>query len=166
MPFRIQRVPRGLNDLLSSFGGATPTELEDRTRATLETLQFYGTTQLQAGSANAPAAAEAASIALVLAATRWTVLFNAQGQVVKTATMTALRLAVSLNRNVQGGSAILFSEELGPFGATETGFARIGGMLPYPLLCPPGSAVQTTLDILGTDATANISVVAEFGVLG
>jgi hypothetical protein len=165
MAFRIQRVPRGLNDLLSSFGGATPTELEDRVRGSLELLQLYGTTQLQAASANAPAAAEGASIALTLS-NRWTVLFNAQGQVLKTATMTALRIAVSLNRNVQGGSALLFSDEGGPFGATESGFVRIGGQLPYPLLCPPGTALQTTLDILGTDASANISVVAEFGVLG
>lgn len=164
MPFGIQRVPRGLADLLNIFGGATPRELEDRIRGSLDMLQMYGTTQLQSAAATNAAAAENAAVAVILSSTRWTVLFAAHGTVVKTATVTALRADVTLNRGTQF-SPLLFADELGPFGATETGNASFGGMLPYPLLCPPGSLVQCTARIIGTDATANVSVFAEFGTL-
>lgn len=165
MPFRIQRVPRGLSDLLSIFGGQSPTELEDRSRLTLESLQFYGTTQLQTAATTNAATAENTSVTVILSATRWTVLFAAHGTVVKTATMTALRADVTLNRGTNF-SPLLFSEELGPFGATETGNASFGGWLPYPLVCPPGTQVLCTPRVLGTDATANVSVFAEYGTLG
>lgn len=165
MPFRIQRVPRGLGDLLSIFGGVTPTELEDRARLTLESLQMYGTTQLQSIFGNSAAAAEGSLISLPLNADRWTVLFCAWGAIQKTATMTALRASVVLNRRTQY-SPLLFTSDLGPFGATETGTVNLGGFLPYPLLCPPGSFVGCVANVIGTDATANVSIFAEYGTLG
>lgn len=164
MPFGIQRVPRGLGDLLNIFGGATPPELEDRIRGSLDLLQMYGSTQLQSGLGNNAALAEAGQVTIVMSTTRWTVLFGAHATVIKTATMTALRASVIVNRGTQF-SPLLFSEALGPFGATETGNTSFGGRLPYPLLCPPNSAVACLLDVLGTDATANVSVFAEFGTL-
>lgn len=163
---KIQRVPRGINELLSILGGESPTELEQKARLTLESLQFYGTTQLQFGFANNAALAEGGlGVQLTLHPTLWTVLFGAHGTFVKTATATALRGAVTLTRRTQA-PICLFTEELGPFGATETGSALVGGILPYPLLCPPGTIVAGLLSILGTDATANVSISAEFGVLG
>lgn len=165
MPFRIQRVPRGLSDLLSIFGGQTPTELEDRARLTLESLQLYGTTQLQSIFGNAAAAAEGNLISLPLSADRWTVLFSVWGAIQKTATMTALRGSVVLNRRTTY-SPLAFTSDLGPFGATETGTVNFGGFLPYPLLCPPGSFVGAVANVIGTDATANVSVFAEYGTLG
>lgn len=165
MAFRIQRVPRGLNNLLNIFGGGTPVDLEDRIRGTLELLQMYGTTQLQSQSANTAAAVEGAGTPVTLSQSSWTVLFMATGIIVKTATMTALRGRIAINRVVQN-SPILFAEELGPFGATETGNVNFGGLLPYPLLCPPGTIVSATPEIIGTDANANVTTVVEFGVLG
>ena len=163
---KIQRVPRGLNDLLSIIGGQTPTELETKTRLSLESIQLYGTTQLQFGFANNAALAEGGlGVQLTLSATNWTVLFGAHGTFVKTATATALRGAVTLTRRT-AAPIVLFTQELGPFGATETGSALVGGLLPYPLICPPGTIVASLLSILGTDATANVSISAEFGVLG
>lgn len=159
------RVPRALGQLLSTFGGQSPTEMEDRLRLTLESMQFYGSTQLQSGFTNNAAAAENAGTVLTLSATAWTVLFATHGTVVKTATMTALRARVSLNRGVQF-SPLVWAAELGPFGATETGTVNFGGYLPYPLLCPPGSLVSVVPEVIGTDATANVSIFAEFGVLG
>ena len=161
---KIQRVPRGLNELLSIVGGQTPAELEQRTRLTLESIQFYGTQQLQSGFANNAAAAEAAAVNLTLHPSAWTVLFGAQGAILKTGTMTALRGEVGIVRRTQFG-VMLFAEELGPFGATETGTVSWGGYLPYPLLCPPGTIVNARASVIGTDATANVSVFAEFGVL-
>ena len=162
---KIQRVPRGLNELLSIVGGQTPAELEQRTQLTLESIQFYGTQQLQSGFANNAAAAEAAAVNLTLHPSAWTVLFGAQGAILKTGTMTALRGEVGIVRRTQFG-VMLFAEELGPFGATETGTVSWGGYLPYPLLCPPGTIVNARASVIGTDATANVSVFAEFGVLG
>lgn len=165
-PFKIQRVPRGLNDLLSTYGGETPIQLEDRIFGMVELLQMYGLNQLQTNTANNAATAENSGPSFVLSATRWTVLFSAHGTIVKTATMTALRASVLLNRVTRDSAIVWASDSLGPFGATETGNCDFGGRLPYPLLCPPGSSVATLLQILGTDATANVSVFAEYGVLG
>lgn len=165
MPFRIQRVPRGLSDLLSIFGGQSPTELEDRSRLTLESLQFYGTTQLQSGFGNQAAAAEGTSAQFILDATKWTVLFAAWGAIARTATMTALEAEVNLCRNTLY-RPVLFAKEWTTFGATVTGTGPFGGYLPYPLLCPPGSFLSCTPRIIGTDATCNVSVYGEYGTLG
>lgn len=166
MPFKIQRVPRGLNDLLSISGGQTPIELEERVRSVLDILQLYGQSQLQTGFVNNAASAEAAVTNLTLHATSWTVLFSVNCALVKTATLTALAGRISMNRRTEFGSLLFAENNLGPFGATETGTINFGGMLPYPVLCPPGTTVGAVPAIVGTDATVNISVFAEFGVLG
>jgi len=165
VPETVQRVPRGLGEVLSTFGGVTPHTIEDAIRGALDLLQFYGLTQLQTGFANNAAAAEGTAVSLVLSANAWTILFGVTGNITKTGTVTALRGNVTMNRRTQF-DALLFSEELGPFGATETGNAAWGGRLPYPLLMPPGSFVSATPAIIGTDANVNVSVFAEFGTLG
>lgn len=164
MPFKIQRVPRGLNQILSIFGGASPTEMEDRVRLTLESLQLYGTTQLSASTSTNAATAEGANVSVTLP-NAWTVLYSVHCSVVKTATMTALRMSGAVNRGTLTG-ILLFSEECGPFGATETGTIAVGGLLPYPLVCPPLSVVSVTPLIIGTDATASVGCFTEFGLLG
>lgn len=163
MPFKVQRVPRGLSELLNLFGGETPRDLATEIHGSLETLQFYGTTQLQSGFTSG-VVVEGGSSGISLG-NAWTVLFGVTGTIAKTATMTALRASLVLNRRTQFDS-LLFTEALGPFGATETGNANFGGRLPYPLICPPGTAVACRLDILGTDANATVSVFAEYGLLG
>jgi hypothetical protein len=166
VPFKIQRVPTGLLELLSISGGGTPIDLEERVRGGLDFLQLYGASQLQSGFANNAALAEGGNgVVLTLNATRWTVLFAAGAAVQKTATATALRASINLNRRTQFGTVIA-SEELGPFGATETGTCTFGALLPYPLVCPPGTTIAVILNVLGTDATANVSAFAEFGVIG
>lgn len=164
-PFdKIQRVPKGLLELLSLAGGQTPFLLDGIVRGQLDLLQFYGQTQLQTVTANNAAAAEAVQVIAQLGPS-WTVLFSLQATIVKTATMTALRGAVALNR--QAGLLMqIRQEELGPFGATETGIVSVCQFFPYPLLCPPNSEVIASCPIIGTDANANVSVRAEFGVLG
>lgn len=167
MAFRIQRLPRGLNDLLTIFGGETPRELEDRIRGTVDLLQFYGLTQEQVKATNVAAAAEGAVAGVQLSADRWTVLFDATLTVIKTATVTAIRGSVSVRLNNDVNQEYgLASESLDPFGATETGPASVVARINFPRLCPPNSFVIGRLDILGTDATANITTGAHFGVLG
>jgi hypothetical protein len=164
-PFTIQRVPRGLSNLLSIFGGETPQKLQAEVQGALDLLQFYGLTQLQTISANNAALAENTGLIVTPSARQWCVLFAGQATFVKTATMTALWGELYVNRSA-GSFMPIAAAALGPFGATETGTVGVGGFLPYPLLLPPGSSVLAQMGILGTDATANVSVACEFGLIG
>lgn len=166
MPFKIQRVPRGLNDLLSIFGGATPQELEERVRGTIDLLQFYGLTQLQTTIGTNAAAAEGAGTSPALPPRNWFLLFGVSANVVKTATVTALRADIALNRACDQALLLFTSGDLGPFGATETGTCSFGGRLDTPLLCPPGTTIACLMRIIGTDATAQITGFAEFAIVG
>lgn len=166
MPFKIQRVPRGLLELLSISGGGNPTELEDRVRASLELMQFYGLQQRQTLLANNAAAAENTLVSVTPSATNWTLLFAAASTVTVTATMTALHHHVVTQR---GGSTEiqipLATREIVIVGATVTGACHCPWTPPYPWLLPPGAIVSALATIIGTDATASVSVRAEFGVL-
>lgn len=164
IPFAIQRYPLGIGPLLNISSGASPAYINQEVQGSLELLQLYGLTQLTTGFANNAAAAEGAAVPLVLSADRWTVLFAAQASIVKTATATALWGDVTINRRTQFG-VLLFGGNLGPFGATESGTVSVGGYLQYPLVCPPGTTISATARVIGTDATANVSVFAEFGTL-
>jgi len=168
VPFGIQRVPKGLNDVLNIFGGATPRELEDRVRGSLELIQYYGLQQRRVSKTNDPALAEGSTgLGIILSQTQWCVLFVLSVTVIKTATMTALRSGLFINRQ-SGGAAVddqqVASEEQGPFGATESGAAGVIYVPPYPMLMPPGASVRGIVQILGTDATANTTLSVEFGV--
>jgi len=167
VPFRIQRPARGLNDLLSIFGGGTPSELEDRVRGTIELVQFYALNQRQVATTSNGALVEGNALVLVPSASQWVVLFDLTCTIVKTATMTALRGATFIRyNNDQNQEAAIASEELGPFGATETGAVTVTGGLYYPRLLPPGSAVGCRCQIIGTDANASVILGANFGVVG
>lgn len=153
--------------MLSIFGGATPTELEDRVRPTIDLLQMYGLTQGQTKAANDPASPENGTTGVVLSATQWTVVFAVTATVIKTATVTALRVSCGIRISADLTQEFaLASESLDPFGATETGAATVVGRISYPILCPPGSLAIGRIQILGTDATANITVGAYFGTVG
>lgn len=167
MALKIQRLPRGLNDLLSIFGGQTPQNLEETVRGSLELLQFYGLQQRQLLALNNAALAEGGNVQVTAA--QWFVLFGATVTVVKTATATALRGAIFVNRSGSGAANSnlpVSAQEGGPFGATETGAVHMPWQPSFPWLCPPGTTIQGFLAILGTDATANVTIQAEVGVLG
>jgi len=162
--YPIQRYPRGLSDLLTIFGGETPQELARQIVGTLELVDFYGLTQLQQGSANNAALAEGGFVTFTPSPTNWTILFGLWGLIVKTATMTALRGELYIRRGT-ASSQFFYGEQLGPFGATETGNVGFGKRIERPLILPPGSFVAATPSIIGTDANANVTVSCEFGTL-
>lgn len=165
MPFKVQRVPRGLNNLLSIVGGATPPELEDRVRGILDLLQFYGQSQLQFANTNNAALAEAGSVTTTLSVDQWTLLFNLHYDVVYTATLTALNIALGYRR-VGASARWVRNDDYTVFGATKTGIVSGGHVMAYPMIMPPGSAVIASPQVIGTDATVNLSVSAEFAILG
>lgn len=167
MPTKIQRVPQGLLPLLGAFGGETPPVLADQVLATVDILQLYGLTQVQRQFASNGALAEGGSLAITL--TSWCVLFGANFNITKTATMTALSANITIFR---GGAAagpngwqVAFGQ-FSPFGATETGGVVVPWVAPYPLLCPPGTGINGSPLIIGTDATAACSLTVEIGLLG
>lgn len=164
MPLPIQRVPRGLSDVLSIFGGEGPRALNDQISGVLELLQFYALQQRTVLSAQNGALAEGGVVTVQMPA-QWCLVTAVSAVVVKTGTMTACRLSVAVNRGVPNGPP-LKSESMGPFGATETGTVDCVYIPVLPLVCPPNSQAVAGLNILGTDATANVFCVVEFGVLG
>lgn len=167
MTLPIQRVPRGLADVLSIFGGQTPMMLGDQIIGVLELLQYYGLQQRQTALANDAALAEGAFVSIIPSARNWTVLYTAVASVAVTATMTALDTVVVLQR---GGptdtTAPIAVKTRTNFGATVTGFDHCPVIMPYPMLLPPNTQISASLAILGTDATANVTIRAEFGMLG
>lgn len=166
MPELIQRVPRGLGNLLSLQSGQTPRNIADELVGTLDLLQFYGQTQVQTAQANNAAVAEGVSVTVIPSAQSWIVLFAASVLIVKTATMTALRGAVSYQRSSTNLLLRLAEDQLGPFGATETGTCAVGWVNPAGMICPPGTQITGSAVIIGTDATADVTVRCEFGLLG
>lgn len=166
MAFRIQRVPRGLNELLSVFGGQTPVELEERTRGTVELLQLYGLSQVQRQQALNAALAEGGVVTIDVPSNQCWVLYNVEVSVAKTATQTALALSLALGPLSNGITTVASWPTLSPFGATETGTLALGWSAPYPRVLLGGWRLQTRLDILGTDATASVILSALVGVLG
>lgn len=167
MPFRIQRVARGLGDLLSTFGGQTPTELEDRIRGTLDLTQLYGQQQRSVVALGNAALPEGTTISVLPSEKNWIVLFAMSLTVIKTATVTALSGTVGIRLNSDVFQEMsLRDEALGPFGATETGTRSVVHVCPYPMLLPPNTLLVGRLPIIGTDATANVVLSGLVGILG
>lgn len=163
----IQRFPAGLLNLLNmAASGRTPSHIDDTIFGTIDLLQFYGQTQVQTAQTNNAAVAEGVSVSVIPSATSWTLLFAAQVMIVKTATMTALRGSVSYQRSNVNLLQRLIEDQLGPFGATETGTCSLGWVAPYPFLLPPGSIITGSAPVIGTDATCDLTVRCEFGLLG
>jgi len=159
MSQKIQRVPKGLADALSLAGSFAPASLMDEVRGTLELLQFFGQQQRSRFS-NSGTPAEAVPVVLSVPNNQWWVLFAAATGATKTATMTALRVALFVN------TIVVNSVEGGPFGATETGVVHCSFVPGYPLLLAPGGSILGSCPIIGTDATATVTIQCEVGVLG
>lgn len=168
-PGRIQRVPQGLLQVLNmQNSGETPRELAASVAGIVDLLQFYGLTQLQRMSASDGALAEAGNIS-IQTPNAWCLLFGANARAVQTATQTALRLNILINRTpgaAAGTSIPVASGSPFAYGATFTGDFDVPWRAPYPLLMPPLSLIQANLSLLGTDATASVNILAEVGVLG
>lgn len=162
----VQRVPLSILSLLGMKGfDNLPDGFSKTVVPTIDMFQAFGVTALQWRSANNAAAAAGTGISVTLSATDWCVLFSATGTVGLTATMTSGWGQVNVRR--QGASGAALTTFAGDFSGTSAiaGNQTLGGILPYPLLCPPGTTVAFTPEALGTDPTANITVVAEFGLL-
>lgn len=170
MPNKIQRVPRGLAELLSTFGGQTPIELEDRVRAQIDSLQFYGLSQRTFASANSggPAASSLTTPQAVVipSSTSWSVLFAAKAgiQPVQAAT-TEVGFAILLARSGSPptqGFAFLNNVDMVPVVGSNL-FVTYPGPL---LMLPPGAQVGVLLYSTLGAAAQPVTIDCEFGLLG
>lgn len=160
---QIQRVAGGIQNVLNLFGPPTFNELEANLQGTINLLQFYALAQRSMVS-NANAALAEATALDIGPFSVWTLIMGVELRIVKTATVTALRASIAASRG--NTFQTLVAEELGPFGATETGIAKVVKWFDEPLICPPGTILRGLVDILGTDANCSATIQAEVGALG
>jgi hypothetical protein len=150
MPDRIQRVPRGLNELLTLSGGKTPIELEERVQASLDLLQFYGLTQRRVVTAVNAAIGSAVSLPVALPGS-WNLLYIASMTCVGNAAMTSLVIHVTLN-----GIKIASFEP--PYLTAALGHSA-NFVAPYPLLLEPGAVLAGIAEFTGPpNASVNFQV--------
>jgi hypothetical protein len=143
---RIQRVPRGLNELLSLVGGKTPTELEERVRPTLELLQFYGLTQRRLVASTNAALGSGTTMSVTLPGASWNVLFAASFAANGVAAFTSLALQLRVN-----GLKVGFLNVANPAVAFENSISFVP---PYPMLLEPGSSVEGFIQTAGAATAA------------
>lgn len=158
MPLPIQRVPQGLGQLLSTFGGQSPQQLSENVSGVLDLMQFYGLQQrsfLQATDA----ALALGGFVTVGPLSVWSVCFGVLAVANKAAAMTDLSLAIYVRDNVYAYNQ-----------ATNLGAASGQFYAVYapdtPLLIPPGNTFRAFLASLAGVATANVTVRADIGLLG
>jgi hypothetical protein len=168
MPLKIQRIARGLGELLSTFGGQTPAELEDRTRGTVDLTQFYGGQQRQVLSAGAGGVAQSLSAPqanVVLSTNGWSVLFTAQALINGvTAATTQVGWGVFLTRANAGGSTLIAVENVqAPVVGSNL---EVSFVAPYPMILPPGSSVGVLMFSSIGAATQTVGITVDFGLLG
>lgn len=164
MPFRIQRVPRGLGNLLSIFGGQTPQELEDRVRGQLELLQMYGLQQRQVFTFTAAAQTTGGTAIGTPSSDRWCVLHSAFCTVDANVGLTDLAASIGVVRGATGPSILVAYEQMNPVIAINFSW-RLCWQPAYCWLLPPGSQVFVLLNVLAGLANTAISVTAEIGLL-
>lgn len=169
MSFTIQRVPQGLADLISSFGGQTPRELAEEVHGSLELIQAYGLSQrtnLAAAAAGVPASLTTPQASFVLSLTRWTVLFAAHAGIQNvTAATTELGFGIALSRgsSFAQGFDLLETRDFVPVVGSNLFLPWVA---PYPLLCPPGSQIGVLLYSTLGAAAQSVTINAEWGTLG
>lgn len=161
--------------VLSIYGGHAPNELEERVRATIDLLQFYGLQQRRVVLATNAALASGGSIDLrstvanVPATETWALLFGGSAGVLKVAATTDVALNLQMTRGGLSNSITLAtgsSAQLGNYGAAALGSATVNFWADTPVLLAPPWNMHAQLVNLAGVANASVSVIAEIGVLG
>lgn len=166
MPIDIQRQPLGFPNLLSSFGGQAPKELEDRVRASLEMAQYFGAPR-QDSVTNA-ALAENGQLGFTVPANEWWLVRACGFLVVRTATMNALGVGIFTQVGPSSCLVASFNQQWTAGAAfASAGFNPELAWVPgYPFLLPPRCVLFAQLGTLGTDANCNALFQIDVRVLG
>lgn len=168
MPEKIQRVPRGLNNLLTISGGQTPQLISDQITGTLDLLQFYGLTQVQRRQAVDAAWVEGTLMTITVPATEYWIWYTAELSMAKSATVTTMEASLAYGPAGQQVTVQHFSRAPGTTAAAgvDTGTLVFGFQSNYPVVLLPTWTITARLDILGADANVGAALSALVGVLG
>lgn len=163
MALTIQRVPRGLNDVLSIFGGQTPKGLAEEIAGIIDTLQFYGLAQQQF-QANAANIAQDGTVVLTVPSNQYWVLFQAHVVMSITAAVTAARVSVGFSSSSLTAHCIGAAADVLTVGVVYDW--RMPWLLPYPRVLLPGTVIRAQLERLAGAANLAVGLTAQVGVLG
>lgn len=143
---RIQRFPLGLLNVFSAKDlGATPAEVEDKLRFTVESLQFYGAQARQILSGGVGASAPSATVPqvqLTIPANTFGLLFSADAAITTAVATTAAGFGVALARP-DGPFTLVAAKDIVPAGGGQLFHCPF--QAPYPILLPPGSIIGALL---------------------
>lgn len=157
---QIQRLPRGLANVIGSYGGLLPKVFEDSVHGSLEMLQFFGLQQLQNQFVQNAAVASGADVSLTVPANQYWLLYHCFSRLVEQAAMTFADQMIFMDP----GTSVVASIFGNP-GFTAGRIDRLPFVPPYPMLLLPGNRIGTACTFAGV-ATADLSFSAVVGVLG
>lgn len=159
----IQRVPRGLSEALTIFGGQTPVKLGDTAVGQIDLLQFYGLSQIQLPTTVDGALASAGTVDIIVPQTQWWLFFQSNVSVTEQAALTSLQLQLGFLMQQQSNQLVAFAEKKAGFIATDEFI--LAHVSPYPRLLPPLTRIRARARFAGV-ATVACGITATVGVFG
>lgn len=166
MAVLIQRIARGLTEVLGAFGAENPRELADEVRGTMALEPFYARQQLQTLSVENLALAQSGEVF-------WNPTFNAyliaaSMRIVSTAAMTAYAGSIAWRPGVNTGIWVDLAHNNWNTGGLGAGRSLcVCEFVPAsPFYIMPGQVIRARLDVLGVDPTAAVNLQLMFGALG
>lgn len=163
----IQRFPAGLQEWLGTKSfGVNPDELGKQISLGLDISQLYGLAEIRDVVA-AAATAVGGGVPITVPQTQWWLLYAASASVeldpAATGTGVSLRITHNLNTPEPVGLAFGSAGQIGAPGAVDVPLANWAPS--YPMLLPPGTTLLAVMDILGTIASADLTLRARVGIL-
>jgi len=170
MTGEVQRFPRGLLEVLGAkSGGVVPSTLAQQIVCGVDVLQLYALSQERYIAAENAVAAEGDGVTFTVPDTEFWILHDLSLHWVKTATATYMQGSLWQRKGTIGPFVGLASGPTAvsyPFGSTPAATSLVAHFNPTtPRILTPGTVLYGTVDILGTDATADIKLRARVGVL-
>lgn len=164
----IGRYPAGLLELIGSKNlGVTPTSFSGA-QFSVDITSCFGQWETER-QVNA-ALAEAGSVLITVPPNTWWRLIAVSMHIEVTATQSGIVGSIRLSPQVTSASTAALSrgkwneDQLNP-SVTALGFCLTQYVPSSPLLLPPGATLWGYLDLLGTDATANVALQALYAPL-
>lgn len=159
--YPIQRVPRGLTNVLGAVNALNPPTMEGRLSAHIDLLQFYGQAQLQDRS-SAAAGGVGTSALLTVPANEWWIVYHCGVQWTTDATVTFAAFVLNF-----AGTPVKwqsFTNAAPIMWAASSRQVHMPHDFGYPKALAPGRTINGTLSDLAGTASLNFQVNALIGV--
>jgi len=163
MADNIQRFPGGLLELLSAkLSGWTPGEIGRDVFGSIDMLQFFAQTAITHETVAGAAVAEGGSVVIVVPSTEWWLLFAANMDYEKTATMSMFAASIRINPTSSlNWVAVASGPTANPVSHLSTAASNVTAVTfvpDTPWILAPGTQIFGRVDILGADATVAVGV--------